>query len=101
MLVDLTALSIALIGVGLAAFLLALGLLLANGALRPRWAMWVAYVGAVLNVIGGASGFFVTKSGKANPLSFGGLIGTVLFLIVVVAICVDMLQAPAVPAAVR
>lgn len=97
LLADLIGLGITLIGVGLAIFLLALGLLLADGALRPRWAMWVAYAGAVLSVIGGVSGFFVTKSGKGNPLGFGGLVGTVLFIIVVVAICVDMLQAPAVP----
>jgi hypothetical protein len=97
LLADLTSLSIGLIGVGLAVFLAALGLLLAVGALRPRWATWVAYVGAVLSLVGGVSAFFVSKSGKGNPLGIGGLLGTVLFLIVVVAVSLDLLQAPAIP----
>ena len=92
---DLTNLSITLIGVGLAVFLATLGLLLADGVLRPRWATWVAYVGAILSVVGGVSGFFVSKSGKANPLSFAGLIGTVLFVVVILAVSIDMLGEPA------
>jgi len=92
LLADLGGLSIGLIGVGLAVFLFALGLLLAQGVLRPGWATWVAYVGAVLSLIGGVAGFFVSKSGKMNPASFGGLIGTVFFVVVVFAISVDVFQ---------
>jgi len=56
---------------------------------------WVAYIGAVLNGVGGVAGFFVNKAGKANPLSFAGLIGTVLFVIVIIAVSADLLRTSA------
>jgi hypothetical protein len=37
--------------------------------------------------------FYVSKSGKANPISFLGLLGTVLFLVVIVAIS-DLVRTP-------
>jgi len=87
-----------LIGFGLSAFLVAAGLLLAQGALRPRWATWVAYVGAVANLIGSAAGFYVTKAGKGNPIGFLGFVGLILFLITVVAISVQLLSVQEAPA---
>jgi hypothetical protein len=87
-----------LIGFGLVVFLLSLGLLLAQGALRPRWASWVAYVGAAFSVIGGVAGFYISKTGKANPLSFLGLLGVIPFLVAVVAISVQLLNQQEAPA---
>ena len=85
-----------LIGFGLSVFLLAVGLLLALGAVRPRWATWVAYAGAVANLIGSAAGFYVSKSGKGNPLGFLGFLGLILFLVTVVGLSTSLLgEAPA------
>jgi hypothetical protein len=92
LLADLTNLSGAFISCGLALFLLVLGLLLARGDLTPRWASWVAYIGAAANIIGGVATPFVSKSGKPDPLSVLGLLGLVLFLIVTIAISVDLLR---------
>jgi hypothetical protein len=95
LLADLTNLSHSMTGVGLAVFLAALALLLSNGVLRPRWASWIAYIGAVLSVLGSVSGYFVSKAGKANPVSFLGLIGTVFFVVVVLAVSIMLLRMPA------
>lgn len=92
LLADLNGLGIALIGFGLAVFLLALGLELANGALRPQWAAWVAYLGAVANLVGGVAGFYVSRSGKPNPAGIGGLIGLVAFLVTLIAISVSLFR---------
>lgn len=86
---------ITLIGFGLAILLVSLGMLLAQGVLRPRWASWAAYAGAAANLIGGVSGFYVSKTGKGNPLGLLGLIGVVFFLVTVVAISIDWLSPPA------
>jgi len=91
LLADLNGFGINLIGFGLAVFLLALGLELAQGALRPRWASWVAYAGAILNLVASVAGFYVSKSGKPNPIGFAGLIGLLAFLVTVIAISVDLL----------
>lgn len=82
-----------LIGFGLAVLLLAFGLLLGQGALRPRWATWVALVGAAANVIGSLAGVFVSKSGKGNPVGILGLLGLVLFLVTMLAISTGLLSA--------
>jgi hypothetical protein len=92
MLAVLNGFATGLIGFGLAVLLLALGLLLAQGSLRPRWATWVAYVGSAANVIGSVGSFYVSKSGKGNPLGILGLLGLVLFLITMVAISIGLLS---------
>ena len=92
LLADLTNLSGAFISCGLALFLLVLGLLLAGGELSPRWGTWVAYVAAAANLIAGVATPFVSKAGKPDPLSILGLLGLVLFLIVVVAISIELLR---------
>jgi hypothetical protein len=87
-----------LIGFGLSVFLLAVGLLLAQGVVRPRWATWVAYAGAVANLIGSAGGFYVSKSGKGNPLGFLGLLGLILFLVTMWALSTSLLSEVEAPA---
>jgi hypothetical protein len=94
LLVDLQNLSGGVISVGLAVFLFAVGLLLADGALRPKWATWIAHVGGLLNLVGGVSSYFVSKAGKANPVSFLGLLGLLLFAIVVLAISLELTREP-------
>ncbi len=91
LLADLNGFGGNLIGFGLAVFLVALGLELAQGALRPGWAAWIAYAGAILNLIASVAGFYVSKSGKPNPIGFAGLIGLIAFLVTVVAISIDLL----------
>ena len=92
-LVDLAFGAVALIDVGLAVFLLSLGLLFARGALQPGWASWVAYVGAALSLIGAGSAFFVPNAGTPNPATFiCSLIGTVLFLVVVGTVSIAALR---------
>jgi hypothetical protein len=92
-LVDFAFGAVGLIGVGFAVFLFSLGLLFAHGALQPRWASWVAYVGAALTVIGAVFVFYVSKAGKPNPVCFPAfLIGTVLFLVVVGAVSIEALR---------
>jgi hypothetical protein len=95
LLVDLNNLSGGVISVGLAVFLFVIGLLLADGALRPKWATWIAHVGALANLLGGVSAYFVSKAGKPNPVSILGLLGVLLFAIVILAISLELWSAPA------
>jgi hypothetical protein len=95
MLADLNGLGLTLIGFGLTVFLAALEL--SQGALTPRWAGRVAYAGAILNLVGSVAGFFVSKSGKGNPVGIAGLIGLILFLVTVVAISLDLFRSADVP----
>jgi hypothetical protein len=83
---------------GVALFLLVLGLLLADRALSPRWAMWVAYVGAALSVIGAVANFYVSKAGKPDAGGLLGLIGLVLFAITVLVLSTDLFRGRAVTA---
>jgi hypothetical protein len=89
---DLNFLSGTFISVGVALFLAVLGLLIAHGVFSPRWAAWVAYVGAVLSLIGGTASIYVSKSGKPNIASLLGLLGLLLFVITVAAISVNLLR---------
>ena len=81
----------ALISIGVGMFLVIAGLLIADGALAPSWAKWVAYVGAVLSIVGGFVSAYVSKSGKPNVGGLVGLIGTGVFGIVVLAISISLL----------
>lgn len=84
--------STGLIGFGLAVLLLAFGLLFASGSLRPRWATWVAYVGSAANLIGSLGSFYVSKSGKGNPIGILGLLGLILFLVTMLGISAGLLS---------
>jgi hypothetical protein len=96
-LADLNSFGFALVLIGVALFLAVVGLLMADGALAPRWAQWVAYLGAALSLVGGVATAFVSKSGKPNPASLIGMLGLALFAVVVVAVSVSLLgdRAPA------
>ena len=91
-LADLDGFGKVLIGLGLTVLLAALGMMIGGGAVGPRWASPVAYLGSALNVIGSVAGFYVSRSGKPDPAGFLGLIGTVLFFIIVLAISIDLLS---------
>lgn len=83
-----------LIGFGLTLFLLAFGLLLSQGNLKPRWAAWVAYIGSAGSLIGSVGGgFFLSKAGKGNPLGLFGFLGLILFLVTMLAISSGLLSA--------
>ena len=88
----LSAFSGVLVSVGTGLFLVVIGLLLADGALSPRWSVWVAYVGAGLSLIGGIVSVFVSKTGSPNIGGLVGLVGLALFLIVVMSVSIDLLR---------
>jgi len=90
-LADLNSFGGVLVSTGVALFLAVVGLLIADGALAPLWAKWVAYVGAVLSLVGGVASAFVSKSGKANIGTFLGLLGLAVFAVVIVALSVSLL----------
>lgn len=89
-LADLNGFGKLLIGLGLTVLLAALGMMIAGGVGGPGWASPVAYLGSALSVIGSVAGFYVSRSGKPDPVGFLGLIGTVLFFVIVLAISVDL-----------
>jgi len=89
-LADLNSFAALLIATGIGLFLVVAGLLIGDGALAPAWARWIAYVGAVLSLVGGVASAFVSRSGKLNIGSLASFVGLGLFAIVVLAVSVSL-----------
>ena len=91
LLADGSAIAFTLLGGGIAAFLVATGMMMKKARFFPTWLSWVAFVGALAEVVGTVSVFNAT--GQFSPEGFTGLLlGLLPFTVFVLATSIILLM---------